>query len=243
MKNITLIRRAALAGLIVVSTASLASASITVVGTTSGASTAPPSLSTTYPVLNAVNFGGSAFNYQGVNFTGESVTGSGTVTEESTPFTMTITGNSNGGIGQATVGAGTYAPLFETGLWTLDFSATLTISGLNPAYHYEFQFLNGDTRGGDPYNTATQSFTDNLSDTATTPLTFNTTGTNQYVDTVVDATGITSFSYTMPQAGGATHSPSFAGVVVSGAVPEPSAWLSMVGGVGMLVGFRRRRRE
>ena len=244
MKLTAPIRLLALAGTVLSLATSSAPAALTVFGTTSGSAASPPSLATRGMLLEALDFGSdSAFTYQGVTFAPANVNGATSEIEATTPFTVTVSGTHPIGSGQIGNG-GSASGLFETEVYnSAGDTFTLTISGLNAANSYEFQFLHGDTRSQFPYNNTTQTFTDSINgESATTQLSFNTTTSNQYTDTVVDASGVTSVTYTMPTASGNSRGPSFSGLEIN-QVPEPSTWAAVAAGAGLLTLLGRARRR
>lgn len=66
------------------------------------------------------------------------------------------------------------------------------------------------------------------------------TDTSTWTGTTLSSLGITTGSYTWTWGGGSTQSYT---VNVLNSVPEPSTWAMMAAGVGVMFGFRRRRRR
>jgi hypothetical protein len=65
-------------------------------------------------------------------------------------------------------------------------------------------------------------------------------GSDTWTTATLSSLGVTPGTYTYTWGSGPTAD-SFTINAITGAVPEPSTWATLVAGVGMLIGFRRRR--
>ena len=196
---------------------------------------AVPAVTNTYGVLQtALNFGGATTTNNSITFLGTTVSGDPQVaTVASSPFNVAIaTPNPNSLRNDATI---TPDPLFGSEIWsTSQASISLTVSGLDPALGYQFQFLHGDTRG-QIYSNGTITFTDSEGTTVNRQLTFG-SGGNNYSIITVEVSGTTSLTYDMPPA---SRGPSYSGMAVI-AIPEPAvSGVVLSALVGLLCAGRR----
>jgi len=206
--------------------------SVQVMGTTFGPSFAPPAIDTSFgTVIGAVNFGGVATTVTGstgvpVQFFGQSTFGVATPIRPTFPFSVSIISatQSPGDLGVASVGS---EPVYETEVYTASWAdEILTVSGLDPARAYRFQFLHGDSRPNTfQYGETTQYFSLPTGESTVTSLSFNSTTPTSDSNTAVIVSGTTGLQYRMPAS--PTRGPSFSGMVVEvadgGVIPQTIA--------------------
>lgn len=195
------------------------------------------SLQPGYTLVEALNFQGATVSRSGINFVGENMTdgagGSATV----------ATLGSGGVLSTADIGAGIDA-LFYTEVWNQGGTGIrLTISGLNPVQTYYFETYHGEPRNL-PGTFSTVSFIDANGTVMVPTFTFGNTTPNENPPAAVDRvtigatiTGVTSFTYNMPNGSG--RGSSLTGYQLS-AIPEPGTAGLGLGALALMATRRRR---
>jgi hypothetical protein len=231
MKNLLFWRRIAASGALLLLFGAYADAATILwtskVATTSG--TKAMTLNTglfdsTGTLVLAENSGGGAVSFDGINFAAGSISfGSATAGFHDSSSTLS------------------YSATYNTGS-----ASTVTFNSLTVGQTYRIQLLIFDGRGGASGRTLTLGNGDGSTTTDLGPYANGvnnvTWGTGLLAIGTFTANATTqSFTNQIFEPNGTTSDGSQMNALVLQMVPEPGAWVSLVGGCGVLLGLRRRR--
>jgi hypothetical protein len=221
----------------------------------------PPALNSSYGdgVDVALNLGGASLTYDGISFTGNTVTSASNVVSWATVGGISVGATTDVGATWSTAtnivsGSSTYNSTFGTEAWGNKSGGgnfqTINITGLDAGRSYLIQLMHGEDRSiGNGFDyIGTLVATDSAANTANAGLQFgDENDQNTYVFGLVtlEVSGVTGVDILYPErsAGGAgsTRDPSLAGIIISSqAIPEPS--VALLGALGGLALLRRRRK-
>lgn len=241
--------------------ANAAIVSFTAANGTTGPNT-PPALNNSYGTVDvALNLGGSSLTYDGISFTGNTVTSATNTVTWATVGGISVGATTNSGATWSTAtgivsGSSTYNSTFGTEAWS-NLSGggsfqTVNITGLDAGKSYLIQLMHGEDRSiGNGFDYAGRLVaTDSSSNTANLDFRFgdeNDSNTNVFGVVTLEVSGVTGVDIlypdrnAAPDPGSNDRDPSIAGIVIqSQAIPEPSA--ALLGALSLLGLLRRRRK-